>query len=116
LIVEDDFDLREALVELLQEAGFSVRGAENGSTALDMLVSMRPRLVLADLTMPGLDGRSLMREAHARMDVAPAFVFVTGAPPSAIGDLRDRVISKPVDIDQLMTVVRRHCSQGRRRS
>ena len=110
LIVNDDADLRESLVELLRDAGFSVRGAASGAEALDILLSSRHRLVLADLTMPGIDGRALMQQAQSILDVAPAFVFVTGAVPSAVGDTGAPIMTKPVDIDQLLRVVSQHCA------
>jgi CheY-like chemotaxis protein len=109
LIVDDDADLRESLVELLQDAGFSVLGAASGAEAIDTLLRARPRLVLADLTMPGVDGRSLMQQAQSILDVVPAFVFVTGAVPSAMGDIGVPVMTKPVDIDELLRLVSKHC-------
>jgi len=110
LIVDDDADLRESLVELLQDAGFSVLGAASGAEAIETLLRSRPRLVLADLTMPGMDGRSLMQKAQSILDVVPAFVFITGALPSAVGDTGAPVMTKPVDIDELLRVVSKHCA------
>jgi CheY-like chemotaxis protein len=109
LIVDDDADLREALVELVREAGFSVLGAPGGKEALEILRKSRPRLVLADLTMPDLDGVSFMDKALSMMEAAPVFVFITGALPSVTGDIGARLLRKPVDIDQLLHVVSEVC-------
>ena len=59
LIVEDDDDLRDALVELLVGRGFEVRSACDGVQGLEQLRSWRPDLIVADLGMPRLDGSGL---------------------------------------------------------
>jgi CheY-like chemotaxis protein len=59
LIVEDDDDLRDALVELLVGRGFEVRAASDGLQGLEQLRSWRPDLIVTDLGLPLLDGSSL---------------------------------------------------------
>jgi CheY-like chemotaxis protein len=58
MIVDDDRDVREAVVELLALHGFTGRSAENGSVALQLLRarSKLPKLILLDIIMPVLDG------------------------------------------------------------
>jgi len=59
LVVEDDSDVRDALIELLEYRGHLVVGAANGREALDRLRSnTRPALILLDLMMPVIDGAS----------------------------------------------------------
>ena len=110
LVVDDDSDMRESLLELLRDAGFPAVGAASGREALDIVRKSPPRLVLADLTMPGLDGTSLMRAVQSTMEVAPVFVFVTGALPSLVGDVGAPLMTKPVDIDLLLKLVSTHCT------
>jgi CheY-like chemotaxis protein len=64
LIVDDDREVREALVELLALHGFSGRAAENGRDALRLLrVRLKlPKLILLDLNMPVLDGWGFLLE------------------------------------------------------
>ncbi|MCP3063143.1 response regulator [Myxococcus sp. K38C18041901] len=114
LVVDDDADLREALEEVLRDAGYSVTGAINGKHALDVLgdMSALPALVLLDMMMPVLDGAGFaraMRQVPAWRDI-PVLVFSASANArqvaeeiGACGHLR-----KPVDVDTLLDAVRRH--------
>src|SRR5207244_10672732 len=57
LVVEDDFDLRDALVPILEYEGHRVVSAANGKEALERLQTMPPpSLILLDLMMPVMDG------------------------------------------------------------
>jgi DNA-binding NarL/FixJ family response regulator len=67
LVVEDHRMLREALVELLEQAGFDVAGqAADGADAVALAKQLAPDVVLMDLRMPvlgGLDATRLIRDA-----------------------------------------------------
>ncbi len=56
LVVDDDDDFREALCEVLSEAGSPVDQAGDGEAALRHIASEKPGVVLLDLKMPVLDG------------------------------------------------------------
>jgi len=57
LIVEDDFNIRASLLELLDEEGFQAEGCANGREALNLLrMGLRPKVILLDLVMPVMDG------------------------------------------------------------
>ena len=57
LVVEDDGDVREALVQLLEFEGYRVTSATNGRDAIDQLrAGAAPNLILLDLMMPVMDG------------------------------------------------------------
>jgi CheY-like chemotaxis protein len=60
LVVDDDDDFREALSEVLTEAGYPVQQAENGEVALQKAAGEAPGMVLLDLKMPVLDGWGVM--------------------------------------------------------
>jgi two-component system invasion response regulator UvrY len=108
LLVVDDHDmLREALVELLVQAGFDIVGqAADGVDAVALAKQLEPEVVLMDLRMPvlgGLDASRLIKDACPAIQVvlltafespalqqqakeAGCFAYlVKGAPP---GDLR----------------------------
>ncbi|HXJ79852.1 MAG TPA: response regulator [Candidatus Methylomirabilis sp.] len=61
LIAEDDDHMREALQEMLSEAGYRVIAAEDGLEALDWLSRVSVDLVIVDILMPGLGGPELIR-------------------------------------------------------
>jgi two-component system, OmpR family, alkaline phosphatase synthesis response regulator PhoP len=61
LVAEDEPHIRRILVTLLEESGFQVDVASNGSEALGMVESERPYdLVLTDLMMPGATGLEVL--------------------------------------------------------
>src|SRR5207244_3887819 len=63
LVVQDDADLRQAIVELLRSEGFPVEEATNGQDALEkMKAGYKPHIILSDLLMPVMDGYELNRE------------------------------------------------------
>lgn len=62
LIVEDDHDLREALVTTLELARFRVREAASGEKALEELAKGPVDMVVSDVNMPGMSGHDLLAE------------------------------------------------------
>jgi two-component system, chemotaxis family, chemotaxis protein CheY len=121
LIVEDDPDVREMLAALLSVEGFYAVGAEDGLEALHLLRTVRhrapdiPCLILLDLKMPRLSGNEFRRAQLGDPTVASVPVAVM----SGAEDLDDRArdlgavatLPKPIDIENLLQVVRRYCGQ-----
>ncbi len=66
LVVDDEPRLRQVLVHLMQNDGFSCREAANGAEALAVLQKESIPLVLSDLRMPQIDGIELLRQTRAR--------------------------------------------------
>ena len=66
LVVDDEPRLRQVLVHLMQNDGFSCREAGNGAEALEVLQRESIPLVLSDLRMPQIDGIELLRQTRAR--------------------------------------------------
>jgi len=120
LIVEDDADTREMLTALLVSAGFHAVGAEDGLEGLHLLRTVRhrapevPCLVLLDLKMPRLGGKEFRRAQLSDPIVANVPVAVM----SGAHDLEQRAqalgavatLTKPIDLDVLLEVVRRYCA------
>jgi CheY-like chemotaxis protein len=120
LIVEDDPDVRDMLASLLSLEGFYAIGAEDGLEALHLLRTVRhrapqtPCLVLLDLKMPRLGGNEFRRAQLGDPIVASVPVAVM----SGAVDLEERAralgavatIPKPIDVDNLVQVVRRYCA------
>ena len=111
LIVEDDFDLRDALVPVLEYDGHKVVSAANGQEALERLRSMPPpSLILLDLMMPVMNGEQFRAEQLRDPRLASIPVVVVSAHAhaaeraarlGAVGCLR-----KPLDIDAFLDEVR----------
>jgi len=80
LIVEDEYYFRQALKKYMAEyeREFEVCGeARNGRDGLDLLMELRPDVALVDITMPLMDGITLIREAGVRGCTAK-FIILTG--------------------------------------
>ncbi len=62
LIIEDDYDFRQVLVQMLNKLGFDVMEAENGSHALQLCSETKPDLVLTDIIMLDKEGLETIQE------------------------------------------------------
>ena len=123
LIVEDDFDTREMVMNFLATEGFHVVAAEDGLEALHLLRTVQhrapdvPCLVLLDLSMPRLGGPEFRRAQLADPIVAGVPVAVmsgaTDAEARARGLGAVAALTKPLDFDTLLRVVRRYCAPAR---
>jgi hypothetical protein len=71
LVVEDDDDLREALTDTLELAGYQPFPAADAEQALAWLDKGNPGLVLSDVQMPGMDGHALLRTLKTRRPEFP---------------------------------------------
>lgn len=65
LIVEDDRDLSNIYSIILRHAGYSVRTAANGQEALDAVAKDQPQLILLDIFMPVMDGKTFLEKFDA---------------------------------------------------
>jgi len=77
LIVEDESDVREALLAQLQSEGHQVVEARSGSDALEFVSQQSFDVVLTDVQMPGLNGIELLKRI-APLPAAPATIVMTG--------------------------------------
>lgn len=113
LVVDDFPDGREMVAEYLTFRGFSVLQAATGAEAITLARKHRPRLILMDLGMPGLDGweatRQLKADSRTRSCVIVALTAhaLTSQRASALSAGCDEVIAKPFDLSELAETVDR---------
>lgn len=113
LIIDDDSLTREAYQALLESEGFRTVAASNGAEAILWLQSNTVVLILLDVKMPVMDGRSFLeyRARHANLREVPVLV-VSGwlDEPETRQTLVqlgvDRLLWKPVDQEDLLGTVR----------
>lgn len=65
MIVEDHTDTREVLLRLLKSSGYEAAAADCGEAALEHLKRQKPRLIILDCHMPGIDGMETLRRIRA---------------------------------------------------
>ncbi|MBD0327156.1 MAG: response regulator, partial [Pyrinomonadaceae bacterium] len=71
LIVDDEQGMRQLLTIVFERAGHSVRAAENGRRALELLRAEPAELIISDVKMPDIGGIELLRAARELLpDVA----------------------------------------------
>ncbi|ATG50909.1 hypothetical protein CFK38_04720 [Brachybacterium vulturis] len=68
LVIEDDDDIRRLLEVVLTQAGYSVAGADTGTSGLEALEAQVPDLLLVDVGLPDLEGYEVVRRARDRVD------------------------------------------------
>lgn len=104
LVIDDDEDVRWALLEMLQLLGFVAIGAVNGQEGLRLASERRPRLILLDLRMPVMNGwefleRRRRSESLTRIPVAVVTAEPTGT-PSLDPDVQ-ALLRKPLGEEEL---------------
>jgi two-component system cell cycle response regulator DivK len=113
LVVDDYQDAREMYAEYLQFSGFRVAEARNGNEAIEQAFSLRPDLILMDLSLPGMDGweatRQLKSDERTRHIPVVALTghALAGASDGAKKAGCDSFVTKPCLPDDLVVEVRR---------
>jgi CheY-like chemotaxis protein len=115
VIVDDHEAVRDALLGMVEEAGYEAVAFSSASAALARIAEHRPALVLLDMMMPGIDGAEFLARLRQLRDGRDVPVIVV----SAIGHLMQgresdvsaagvaEVLSKPVSYTTLIAAVRR---------
>jgi CheY-like chemotaxis protein len=113
LVVDDDPAARELLAAVLADRGAHVRTAGSAEEARGLLAQQRPDILISDLGMPREDGCEMMRHIR-RVELAQArripAVAVTAYPVRDARELAlqsgfDAVVSKPIDVNDLVSTV-----------
>lgn len=111
LVVEDDLDLREAIFDTLELAGYSVVTAADGYQALSILDSQEIAMVVSDVQMDKMDGHTLLKHVKARQSNMPMVLMTAhGSIPRAVEAMRNGAIdylSKPFEAEVLVNMVGR---------
>ena len=79
LVVDDEQDVRQYLVDILEDQGYSVRMAGDGVEAMKQIQAKRPDLVLLDLLMPEETGTGLYRKLHQKKATKDIPVIIISA-------------------------------------
>ncbi|MEQ1794872.1 MAG: sigma-54 dependent transcriptional regulator [Nitrospira sp.] len=109
LVVEDEVNIRSALMTMLEKLGHTVRGAGTAEDALALLEGCPADLVLTDLRMPGLGGMEFLRRMKERWPETEAIVMTAfGSIETAIEAMRCGAydyLTKPIDRERFPVVI-----------
>jgi len=111
LIIEDDQDIREGVVTLLTEEGFTVFSAAAGKQGIAEAVTHIPDLIICDILMRGMDGYEVLEELSKQKETrAIPFIYLTAKVERA--DIRrgmelgaDDYLFKPFKPEELLTAI-----------
>jgi CheY-like chemotaxis protein len=114
LIVDDDYDIRDTMVEVLADHGYEAASAANGLEALTWLEQNGPpSLVLLDWMMPICDGACFRERQLADPELAKIpVVIVTAGPAERVANDVAACLLKPVDLRSLIALVSRYVARG----
>jgi CheY-like chemotaxis protein len=113
LVVDDQPSLAQMMAELLTDAGYATRTAENGREALAEVQAAPPDLLLLDVQMPELDGfevASMLKADPATATIPIIMVSAhegRGARLVGLESGAEDYLSKPVDPAELLILVSR---------
>lgn len=109
LVVDDDADITANIADILLDFGFQVDVANDGESALELVRYRRYDIALLDFKMPGIDGADLFKEIKALQPHVVAIMVTAYAGSDGVERAKNagtwRVLRKPVDIAQLMSLV-----------
>lgn len=109
LVVDDEVNIRGALVTLLEKKGHHVRGAGTGEEALEELNAAAADLVMTDLKMPGIGGMEFLRRLKEKWPETEVVVMTAyGSIDTAVEAMRCGAydyLTKPIDRERFPIVV-----------
>jgi PAS domain S-box-containing protein len=116
LVVDDEADIVGWLKHLLSHSGYRVTEAYDGIQALEAVAADKPDLILLDMKMPRMDGRTTLRRLRAEEEFRDIPVIVLSA--NAVTDDAERrqlvdlgvkrFMNKPVTMEQLIAEIQKH--------
>jgi DNA-binding response OmpR family regulator len=115
LVVEDDAGIRDLLLIVLHDNGYSVATAHTGREALEAMHTRLPDLVLLDLMLPDMTGWAFLRarESERVLTEVPILV-ISAAGPSGIDEAQSLgapvFLPKPFEVDELLERVQLLCA------
>jgi len=111
VLIDDEEDIREIMTVALQDAGYTVESASDGSAGLKLCETIYPQIVITDIRMPGIDGLQVLetiKRKYPDIEVIVATAF--GEMDLAIRALQldaSDFITKPISDEALYLALQR---------
>jgi len=114
LVVDDRWENRSVLINLLEPIGFELLEAENGQEGMDRALTHQPDLIITDLAMPVMDGFEFLEKvrSHHRLQEMPVLVSSASVfeidrhKSSSAGS--NEFLPKPVQADILLEFIQKY--------
>ena len=120
LVIDDETQVREMLVSVLSDAGYTVLEAADGSEGIKVYEKSPTDLVITDLVMPGKDGIETVMEMRAHFPSAKIIAISGGDKGGGQATLRiagllgaKRTLAKPFSISDLLSTVKDVLAEGK---
>lgn len=113
LVLDDDNDILELIILILSESGYEVKALTNGERVFEEIKDFQPDLILMDVMLAGMDGRSICQSIRAnKLTSFLPVILISGTHfvetsldlPGAPNDF----VGKPFDIDHLLSRLALH--------
>ena len=114
LIIDDEKDVVSVVSVRLGAAGYQAIPAYSGLEGIKLAIEQKPKLIILDLMMPGIDGFEVLRRLKANNQTRniPVIVFSCKSESDAIFKAQDLgsvdYIIKPFESQELLDLVKRH--------
>ncbi len=114
LVVDDRWENRAVLVNLLEPLGFQVSEAENGQVGWEKIRHSQPDLVITDLVMPVMDGFELLKQIRSANDLQHQKIVVSSASVAqayqqmSLDAGGNDFLAKPVEVSELFKLLATH--------
>ena len=114
LVVDDKWENRSVIVNVLQPLGFELWEASNGVEGLEKATEFNPDLIITDLVMPVMDGLEMMRRLRSSYQLKDLLIIASSASVYQLDKQQsskagcDDFIPKPVDVAELLETLKQH--------
>lgn len=114
LVVDDKWENRRILSELLVPLGFEVQEAEHGAQCLEKAAAWLPDVILLDLFMPVMDGFETVQHLRTQEEFKNTLIIAVSASAfdyhqhASFASGCDDFVAKPVQIDELLHCLQKH--------
>jgi DNA-binding response OmpR family regulator len=114
LLVDDDYEILNAMRALLENKGYRVLTASDGNAGLNVAEREQPHLVIVDMMMPKKSGFLVLEKLKSRKKELPRVIMITaneGGRHRAYAEMLgvDDYIRKPFALDRLLESVKKLC-------
>lgn len=108
LIIEDNPEIGYVLLAVLQETAYDAQLVPDGETALRLLATHTPNLVIVDYKLPGMNGLNVADHIRSMngLEHVPLLMVSANLPKAELAQRHLSGLNKPFDIETLLTVIK----------